>query len=64
MIVVVIQLKFDFNQREINKNKNTDYNFPVFYITELIALALGINPEDLGLNFHRIKVNEILQKIP
>ncbi|MFX1279893.1 MAG: CoB--CoM heterodisulfide reductase iron-sulfur subunit B family protein [Promethearchaeota archaeon] len=55
--------QFDFNQREINKIKNTDYNFPVFYITELIALALGIDTKDLGLNFHRIKVNEILQKI-
>lgn len=55
--------QFDFNQREVNKNKNTDYNIPVFYITELIALALGIDIETLGLNFHRIKPNEILQKI-
>jgi len=55
--------QFDFNQKEVNKNKNTDYNFPVFYITELIALALGIDEETLGLNFHRIKVKEILQKI-
>jgi heterodisulfide reductase subunit B len=55
--------QFDFNQREINKNKNTDYNFPVFYITELIALACGINEKELGLNFHRIKVNDILQKL-
>ncbi|MFX1365185.1 MAG: CoB--CoM heterodisulfide reductase iron-sulfur subunit B family protein [Promethearchaeota archaeon] len=55
--------QFDFNQREINKRNNTDYNFPVFYITELIAVALGMNIEKLGLNFHRIKVNDILQKI-
>jgi len=55
--------QFDFNQKEINKNKNTNYNFPVFYITELIALALGIDTEELGLKFHRIKVNEILEKI-
>ncbi|MFX1503652.1 MAG: CoB--CoM heterodisulfide reductase iron-sulfur subunit B family protein [Promethearchaeota archaeon] len=55
--------QFDFNQREINKRNNTDYNFPVFYITELIALALGMDIENLGLNFHRIKVNDVLQKI-
>ena len=55
--------QFDFNQREVNKIYNTDYNFPVFYITELIALTLGVDKEELGLNFHRIKVNEILQKI-
>ena len=55
--------QFDFNQKEINKNKNTNYDFPVFYITELIAIALGIDTEELGLKFHRIKVNEILEKI-
>ncbi len=55
--------QFDFNQREVNKKKNTNYNFPVFYITELIAVALGIDTEELGLNFHRIKVNNILEKI-
>ncbi|MFX1568030.1 MAG: CoB--CoM heterodisulfide reductase iron-sulfur subunit B family protein [Promethearchaeota archaeon] len=55
--------QFDFNQREINKKYNTDYNFPVFYITELIALALGIDTEKLGFNFHRIKVNDVLEKI-
>lgn len=55
--------QFDFNQRELNKKKNTDYNFPVFYITELIAIALGIDSEKLGFNYHRIKVNDVLQKI-
>ncbi|MFW9900326.1 MAG: CoB--CoM heterodisulfide reductase iron-sulfur subunit B family protein [Candidatus Thorarchaeota archaeon] len=55
--------QFDFNQKEINKIFNTDYNFPVFYITELIALAMGIDMETLGFNFHRIKVSDILQKV-
>ena len=55
--------QFDFNQKEVNKKYNTDYNFPVLYITELIALALGLNAEELGLKFHRIKINEVLQKI-
>ena len=55
--------QFDFNQKEINKIFNTDYNFPVFYITDLIALALGIDMEKLGFNFHRIKVSDILQKV-
>jgi len=55
--------QFEFNQREVNKKFNTDYNFPVFYITELIALAFGLEAEELGLKYHRIKVNEFLQKI-
>jgi len=55
--------QFDFNQRELNKNLNTDFNFPVFYLTELIALALGIKGEEIGLKFHRVRVNNLLQKI-
>ncbi len=55
--------QFDFNQREVNKKYGTDYNYPVLYITELIALALGMGAEDLGLKFHRIKINQVLQKI-
>ncbi len=55
--------QFDFNQREVNKSYNTDYNFPVFYVTELVALALGFNADELGLKFHRIRVSDILQKL-
>ena len=55
--------QFEFNQREVNKKSNTNYNFPVFYITELIALAFGMNAEEIGLKYHRVKTDEILQKI-
>ena len=55
--------QFEFNQREVNKNSNTNYNIPVFYITELIALAFGMNAEEIGLKYHRVKTDEILQKI-
>ena len=41
--------QFEFNQRELNKKNNTDYNFPIFYLSELIALAFGFKPEELGL---------------
>ena len=54
--------QFDFNQREINKQFNTDYNFPIFYLTELLALAFGASPDEIGMKFHRTKVNDILQK--
>jgi len=55
--------QFDFNQREVNKEFNTDYNFPIFYLTELVALAFGIKPDEIGLKFHRVKVNEVLKKL-
>jgi len=38
------------------------YKFPVFYITELIALAMGKDPATLGIKFHRNKGKEALAK--
>jgi heterodisulfide reductase subunit C len=35
---------------------------PVFYITELIALALGHSPAELGLDMHRVGVDAFLEK--
>ncbi|MFX1570809.1 MAG: CoB--CoM heterodisulfide reductase iron-sulfur subunit B family protein [Promethearchaeota archaeon] len=53
--------QFDFNQRELNKERETDYNFPVFYLSELVALAFGFNPEELGFNFHRVRPKGLLE---
>ncbi len=55
--------QFEFNQRELNKRSNSNYEFPVLYLSELIALAFGFKPEELGLKFHRIKLDNLLDKI-
>ncbi|MFW9970400.1 MAG: CoB--CoM heterodisulfide reductase iron-sulfur subunit B family protein [Candidatus Odinarchaeota archaeon] len=53
--------QFDFNQRELSKDKEVAYEFPVFYLSELVALAFGFKPEDLGLNFHRVRATKLLE---
>ena len=53
--------QFDFNQRELSKDKEVGYDFPVFYLSELVALAFGFKPEELGLNFHRVKASSLLE---
>ncbi len=53
--------QFDFNQKELSKERETAYNFPVFYLSELVALAFGFKPEELGFNFHRIRPSELLE---
>ncbi len=53
--------QFDFNQRELNKKYGSSYEFPVFYLSELVALAFGFNPEELGFNFHRVKPTYLLE---
>jgi len=55
--------QFEFNQRELNKKNNSEYDFPIFYLSELIALAFGFIPEELGFKFHRIKPSKLFESI-
>ncbi len=54
--------QFDNNQKKAEKINNKTFGLPVLYITELLALAFGENPDDLGLKFHRIRVRAFLEK--
>jgi len=55
--------QYEFNQRELNKKNESNYQFPVFYLSELVALAFGFKPEELGFNFHRIRPKALFESI-
>ena len=55
--------QFDTRQRDLSKAFDTEYGVPVLYITELYALAMGVNPEDIGLKFHRVRFKMDLQQV-
>jgi len=55
--------QYEFNQRELNKKNESNYDFPIFYLSELVALAFGFKPEELGFNFHRIKPSKLFESI-
>jgi len=46
--------QLESNQRNVNKKFETDYEFPILYITELLALAFGYTSGDIGLKFHSV----------
>ncbi len=39
----------DIRQKEIEKVYSTSYDLPVFYLTQLVGLSVGLSPENLGL---------------
>jgi heterodisulfide reductase subunit B len=47
------------HQRDVNKKFERNYKIPIFYITELIALAFGYKPEDMGFKFHIVRNGRI-----
>jgi heterodisulfide reductase subunit B len=40
-----------------------EHAIPVFYITEVIGLALGIEPEEMALNLHATSVAPVIEKL-
>jgi heterodisulfide reductase subunit B len=53
--------QFDLNQAALRRN-NEDINIPVLYLSELMALAYGHSPEEIGLGMHRVPVAPFLEK--
>ena len=56
------QTSLDLRQRDIAKSGQT-YNMPVLYITQLIGLALGIAPAELGINRLMVPPVTVLQAL-
>lgn len=55
-------LQYDANQRTIESKFNVDYKLPVLYYPQLLGLAMGIGPTELGLNLNRVEALELLEK--
>ncbi len=52
----------DGRQPQINEKFNTGFKIPIFYFTELMGLAMGIKPKDLGLFKHLTEVDDFLKE--
>jgi heterodisulfide reductase subunit B len=54
--------QMDTNQKKAGTQVDKEYNIPILYLTELMALAFGANPDELGLKFHRSRLSAFLDK--
>jgi heterodisulfide reductase subunit B len=52
----------DGRQIQINKKFNTNFQIPIFYFTELLGLALGIEAKELGVFKHLTEVKDFLKE--
>ena len=54
---------YDDNQRKIESTFGVSYGLPVLYYPQVLGLALGIEPKELGLNMNRVKTAELLSRV-
>ena len=57
------QLNIDAYQGEMNRFFNSSYQMPILYFTQLIGLAFGIDPKDLGVGKEFVDARPALEKI-
>lgn len=56
-------LQFDRGQVELSEKTGRKYGLPVVYITQLVGLALGMAPDELGLRENEFSTEPFLKKI-
>jgi heterodisulfide reductase subunit B len=57
------QLNLDAYQGETNKHFSTNFHMPVLYFTQVMGLAFGIPPEELGIGKEFVDARPALAKI-
>jgi heterodisulfide reductase subunit B len=57
------QLNLDMYQKEMNKYFGKKYSIPVLYVTQLMGLAFGVTPDELGIGSEFISARSALTAI-
>ncbi len=56
-------LTLDLGQMLIKTTYKEEYNLPIVHYAELLSLSLGVEPKELALDFHKVKIDKVLEKI-
>lgn len=56
-------LNLDSRQPEVERVIGTKLNLPILHLPQLVGLALGLEPEVLGLQRHVVSTQPVLQKL-
>lgn len=60
LICPFCNVMYEGQQKAIGKKLDTKLKVPVVYVTQLLGLAMGLQPEEVGLKLNRVKPKELL----
>ena len=55
--------EYDLGQLQISRKFKKDFRVPVFYYFQLLGLAQGCAPEEVGLQRHKISTKPVLERL-
>lgn len=56
-------LQLDAKQKSVESKYNIKIDMPVIYFTQLMGLAMGLPPKELGLDKHLVSTHKLIDKI-
>ena len=56
-------IMYESNQRKIEKTAAKEFKMPVLFYPQLLGLAMGMEPDELGLKMNRVRPTELLKKV-
>ncbi len=56
-------IMYDTNELRIEKMFNETYGIPVIHLPQLLGLAMGIKPEELGFNELRVDASKLVKQV-
>ncbi|VVB89686.1 CoB--CoM heterodisulfide reductase subunit B [uncultured archaeon] len=56
-------LQLDAKQKAVEQKYNISLDMPIIYFTQLMGLAMGLSPKELGLDKHLVPAGKLLAKI-
>jgi heterodisulfide reductase subunit B len=63
LICPFCSIMYESNQRKIETTFQTEYHLPVLYYPQILGLALGMAPNELGFNQNRVRPTAVLEKL-
>ena len=55
--------EYDVGQIKLSRKYKEKFELPVIYYFQLLGLAQGMEPEEMGFKRHKIKVANVLEKL-
>jgi heterodisulfide reductase subunit B len=56
-------LQLDAKQKAVEAKYDIKLELPIIYFTQLIGLAMGLNPEELGLDKHLVSTDKLIARM-